>query len=456
MMMSTTERDLAPVSAALRPGPLRDTVLGEWQKARIDWAGVAGRLRSVGRDQRWLGSRERRLLSELVYGLIRHLRRIDEGLRRLGQVSGSAAPDLARLVALALLEYELPPDEAQALVPGLDWPRLREVDEALGRERDPVRRIGLRHSLPDWLVERLVAEQGAEAAEAFATALNQRAPLAVRVNTLRATVAEVAEELAGVGAVPGRLAGTALLLAGHRNAAGLAPYQRGAIEVQDEGSQLVAELLAAAPGQLVVDLCAGAGGKTLAVAAAMQNRGRLLAVDVDERKLHELRRRARRAGVNNVQTAVVSIEARDAWPAQLEQTVGRAARVLADVPCSGLGALRRHPELRWRLSPADLERLPVQQLDIARRGAELLAPGGWLVYATCTVLAAENQAVVERLLRERRDLELVPLAEVLGPERGAAVSRPGRPYLELWPQVHGCDGFFAALLRRRDSSTPAL
>jgi 16S rRNA (cytosine967-C5)-methyltransferase len=205
-----------------------------------------------------------------------------------------------------------------------------------------------------------------------------------------------------------------------------------------------------------VDLCAGAGGKTLAVAAAMQNRGRLLAVDVDERKLHELRRRARRAGVNNVQTAVVSIEARDAWPAQLEQTVGRAARVLADVPCSGLGALRRHPELRWRLSPADLERLPVQQLDIARRGAELLAPGGWLVYATCTVLAAENQAVVERLLRERRDLELVPLAEVLGPERGAAVSRPGRPYLELWPQVHGCDGFFAALLRRRDSSTPAL
>jgi 16S rRNA (cytosine967-C5)-methyltransferase len=178
---------------------------------------------------------------------------------------------------------------------------------------------------------------------------------------------------------------------------------------------------------LVVDLCAGAGGKTLALAAMMGNRGRLYATDVDGAKLEELRRRARRAGVSNAQAMTIG----DDWPQPLAEVLGRCDRVLVDAPCSGIGSLRRNPEARWRLAESEIARFAERQRALCLRAAELLAPGGWLVYGTCTVLAAENQDVVAAVAAARSDLE------------------PQTPFFQVTPHRHGTDGFFGAILRRK-------
>jgi 16S rRNA (cytosine967-C5)-methyltransferase len=196
---------------------------------------------------------------------------------------------------------------------------------------------------------------------------------------------------------------------------------------------------------VVVDYCAGAGGKTLALAAAMANKGRIIACDVHAGKIAELRKRARRNRVTTVQ----AIDLAGGWPAQLAALEGKADRVLVDAPCTGIGALRRNPEARWRLAPADLARLPREQLAIAEQALRLVAPGGRLVYATCTLLRAENQAIIDALLARHRDLEPVMAKEVWGKERAAALTDPTGTHLMLRPDRHGTDGFFAAVLRRR-------
>jgi 16S rRNA (cytosine967-C5)-methyltransferase len=227
------------------------------------------------------------------------------------------------------------------------------------------------------------------------------------------------------------------------NAFGLSAFRDGLFEVMDEGSQLVAELVAPPPGGRVVDACAGAGGKTLAIAASMAGKGRLLALDVDGKKLEELRRRARRAGLSNVAARPVG-EAGLALPA--EARLGGWERVLVDAPCSGLGTLRRNPEARWRLTPQAAKAFPARQLALLITYAPLVAVGGRLIYATCTLAEDENDRVVERFCAERDDFVRVPVKEVWGRERGAAVG--DGLSLRLLPHVHDTDGFFAAILRR--------
>jgi 16S rRNA (cytosine967-C5)-methyltransferase len=209
----------------------------------------------------------------------------------------------------------------------------------------------------------------------------------------------------------------------------------------DEGSQLVAEAVAPPPRGRVADACAGAGGKTLALAAMLANQGRILALDSNGKKLEELRRRARRAGLSNVvarevKGAVLPPEAKlSAWD-----------RVLVDAPCSGLGTLRRNPEARWRLSAKAVDAYPADQLALLVTYAPLVAEGGRLIYATCSVLREENDAVIERFLRERPDFVVMPLKEIWGKARAATLG--DETFLRLLPHVHDTDGFFAAVLRR--------
>ncbi len=204
-------------------------------------------------------------------------------------------------------------------------------------------------------------------------------------------------------------------------------------------------VVAPPPRGLVVDACAGAGGKTLALAAALGNKGRVVAADVDRRKLTELKRRAKRAGATNVQSVI--LDADGDYPAPLTRLEGAADRVLVDAPCTGIGALRRNPEARWRMTEGDLDRMPALQLEIARRALSLVAPGGRLIYATCTLLRAENEAVVDALLAEYPLLELMPAKKVWGADRAALVCDPTGSYLKVDPHTHGTDGFFAAVLR---------
>ncbi|HEX3764987.1 MAG TPA: RsmB/NOP family class I SAM-dependent RNA methyltransferase [Kofleriaceae bacterium] len=427
-------------------GRLCALVLELWQRTRMDWGFATDRLATSFRKETWIGSHERRFVSETLYGLVRHLRRIDAALAR-GRKTQRAPRDLERLLALLVLDGLIDPARAGAVARELDWNAVAEIDQVIARERKLVPRIALAASLPDWLAARLVADWGDEA-EPLALALNRRAPMTVRANLLVGDRDALAAELArgGIATTPGRWCETALHLESRTNLFALAPFTSGAMEAQDEGSQLLGDLAAActrasAPG-LVVDLCAGAGGKTLAIAARLGNRGRIVSADVDARKLEELRRRARRAHVSSAQT--VHLDA-GRWPAALDALRGKADVVLVDAPCSGIGALRRNPEARWRLREADLAAFAARQQEILGGACSLLAPGGRLVYATCTLLAIENVNVASTVVGP--GLVPVPITEILG-DRARELG-DGDAFT-VTPHRHGTDGFYARVMRRVD------
>jgi len=416
----------------------------------MDWGFVTDRLAAAFRKEKWIGSHERRFVSETLYGLVRHLRRIDAALAR-GRRTQRAPRDLERLLALLVLDGLLEPARAAQAAGDLDWTAVAGIDEAIAGERKLVPRIALSASLPDWLAARLAADWGDEA-EPLALALNRRAPMTVRANLLLGDREALAGELARarIATAPGAWCDTALHVETRTNLFGLAAFTRGAMEAQDEGSQLLADLAAAAcgggggaaGGRLIVDLCAGAGGKTLAIAGRLGNRGRILAADVDARKLEELRRRARRAGVSCAQT--VQLDA-GRWPAALDAVRGKADVVLVDAPCSGIGALRRNPEARWRLREADLADLAARQREILVGACALLRAGGRLVYATCTLLRVENAEVVAAVVGP--GIATVPLGDLLGVRAGELGD--GQAFT-VTPHRHGTDGFFAQVMRRAE------
>jgi 16S rRNA (cytosine967-C5)-methyltransferase len=438
------DRKLAGVVAD--GGRLRAQVLELWQRTRMDWGFVTDRLAQTFRKESWIGAHERRFISETLYGLVRHLRRVDLAVDRARRSESGAlhlgrarrvkkSPrDLERLLALLVLEGLLDPARATKAEPELDWAAVAGVDAAIAGERRVETRIALACSLPDWLAARLVADWGDEA-EALAKALNERAPMSVRANTLVTTRDALAAELAKeqLATEAGRWSDTALIVTSRTNLFSSAAFKRGAMEAQDEGSQLLAEL--ATPGKLVIDYCAGAGGKTLAIAARMGNRGRVIATDVDAGKLEELRRRARRAQVSIVQAMTVDDR-------QLDAFAGKADVVFVDAPCSGTGALRRNPEARWRLREADIAAFAVSQKEIMARAYQLAAPGARIVYATCSVLAEENERVAEALRGEP-----VPLSEVIGTQRAQTLGRGDA--FTVTPHRHGTDGFYARVLTKR-------
>jgi 16S rRNA (cytosine967-C5)-methyltransferase len=232
-------------------------------------------------------------------------------------------------------------------------------------------------------------------------------------------------------------------------------FTRGAIEVQDEGSQLLALLLEARRGEMVVDFCAGAGGKTLALGATMRNTGRLYAFDTAAHRLDALKPRLARSGLSNVHPAAIAHE-RDE---RVKRLSGKIDRVLVDAPCSGLGTLRRNPDLKWRQSAQAVEEMAAKQAAILDSAARLLKSGGRLVYATCSLLRQENEAVAEAFSAAHPDFELVPVADLLerllaplAPETLAGLcsgGENGRNYLRLWPHQHKTDGFFAAVWHKR-------
>jgi 16S rRNA (cytosine967-C5)-methyltransferase len=408
-------------------------------------------LEAALRRERKLWASERRLAAEAVYGLLRAQGQLEFLLAGGAPGSGARPVDLAtRYAAWMVQTGGAGIDEASRRL-GVPPGSLRGLEGAAKRIAaiaDPVARLAVEASLPRWIVERLVAELGEGEAGALARVINERAPLTVRTNTLVLDREQLQAKLAaeGVGAAPTRFSPWGLVLDGHQNAFALASFQEGGFEIQDEGSQLIALACAARPGQIVVDACAGAGGKALALAAEMHNKGSLWALDRDADRLSEARRRARRARVDNLRTRAIPAgpEAAEA----IADLAGKAAVVLVDAPCSGLGTLRRKPDARWRLGPEDPPRFAALQRELLARFAPLVAPGGRLVYATCAMGRTENGDVADFAEREL-GLTPAPLAGTLGAERAAALGAAGNR-LELFPHRHGTDGFFmAAFVRGR-------
>jgi len=412
------------------------------------------------RGHRALGTRERHALAETAYAVLRqrlllqHLAAAGkpeadkstavEGAKRAkgpkGPKPGAAALE-RRLAMLAwqgsptFLRGALGPHEAKWL------DEVSRIDRAALPEK-------LRHNLPDWLAGALHATLG-EQFWPLAEALNRPAPLDLRVNTMKAKREEAQAALAeaGITAEPTPYSAWGLRVEGKPALNKAAAFNDGLVEVQDEGSQLLALLTDAKRGEMVVDFCAGAGGKTLALGAAMRNTGRLYAFDVSGHRLDALKPRLARSGLSNVHPVQIAHERDD----RIKRLAGKIDRVLVDAPCSGLGTLRRNPDLKWRQSPKSVQELQEKQRLILAAAAKLLKPGGRLVYATCSLLAAENEQVVQGFDTEMaQEFEVVPVLGLLQAAKVAnAEDLVSGPWLRLWPHRHQTDGFFAAVWLRR-------
>ncbi|MCP5311010.1 MAG: RsmB/NOP family class I SAM-dependent RNA methyltransferase [Zoogloeaceae bacterium] len=384
------------------------------------------------REQRNLGQRDRAFIAESVYAVLRRLR----WLRRL---AGFRATPRQLLLAWLVRGEGMSLRRLDAALNGEEKAWAGELKaRTIGDET-----LGERTDLPDWLVRRLSARFDEEGLVALARGLNRPAPLDLRVNTLKANRDAVLAGLAGSGieAHAGAFSPVAIRLAGKPALQRHPLFLDGCVEVQDEGSQLLGYLVAPKRGEMVVDFCAGAGGKTLLLGALMRNTGRLYAFDVAERRLAKLKPRMARAGLSNVHPMVVASET----DARIKRLAGKADRVLVDAPCSGLGTLRRNPDLKWRQTDASVDELVVKQSAILAAAARLVRPGGRLVYATCSLLVEENDAIVDAFLAAHPGFVQISAAEVL---RKQGVELECGERLSLLPQVHDTDGFFAAVLER--------
>jgi 16S rRNA (cytosine967-C5)-methyltransferase len=384
------------------------------------------------REHRELGHADRAFVAETVFAVLRRGRSIEA--RCAGKLSDRARLLVALAVTRGWSQRELAPV-------------LKASEEAwLAAAKampDSEFRPAVRCDLPDWLYERLENQFGAEEVLRLAEALNQPAPLDLRVNTVKtnrdAVLAQFSAE--GIAALPGGLSPLAIRLREKPALARHPLFLAGAFEVQDEGSQLLGYLLEPKRGEMVVDFCAGAGGKTLLLGALMKNTGRLYAYDVSDKRLARLKPRLARSGLSNVHPARIEHE-RDT---KIKRLAGKVDRVLVDAPCSGLGTLRRNPDLKWRQDEASVAELALKQAAILEAAARLVRPGGRVVYATCSLLAAENEAIVEAFLAAHPEFSLTPASGVLA-RHGVVLEGD---FLRLLPHRHHTDGFFAAVLDKK-------
>jgi 16S rRNA (cytosine967-C5)-methyltransferase len=390
------------------------------------------------RKHRDLGVRERHTLAETTYAVLRQ-RLLFQHLAAAGKFNEKGAPERR----LAILAWQGNEAFLRGALTAQEQSWLADVQK-IDRTALPEK---LRHNLPDWLANPLRESLG-EGFWPLVEELARPAPLDLRVNALKAKRDEVQAALAeaGITAEPTPYSPWGLRIQGKPALSKLPLFTQGLVEVQDEGSQLLAALVDAKRGEMVVDFCAGAGGKTLALGAAMRNTGRLYAFDVSGHRLESLKPRLARSGLSNVHPAQIAHERDD----RIKRLAGKIDRVLVDAPCSGLGTLRRNPDLKWRHSPKALEELQAKQSAILAGAARLLKPGGRLVYATCSLLPQENERVAEAFSAQHgAEFEPVDAAVVLEAARiGEPAALVAGPYLRLWPHRHHTDGFFAAVWQR--------
>ena len=362
-------------------------------------------------NSKW-GSRDRRFIAETTYDVVRWYR----WFRELSQAKGT---DFWKLLGV------------WCILSGVDLPAWEEFeglsrDAVLEREKRTMYSRKIRESIPDWLDELGEKELGKEKWEIELSALNELAPVVLRTNTLKISrtdlqtrLDEEAVQTIVVDSYP-----DALVLEERQNIFGSPCFKEGLFEVQDAGSQAIAPFLRIAPGMRVIDACAGAGGKTLHLAALMKNKGRIIAMDTEQWKLEELQKRARRAGVSNMEAKVIESGK------TIKRQAGSADRLLLDVPCSGMGVLKRNPDAKWKLSIEFITKIRELQQHIIRDYCDMLKPGGLMVYSTCSILPAENEDQVKSFLAEKKAFELVEEKHIFPSE--------------------GFDGFYMALMKKSE------
>ncbi len=391
------------------------------------------------REHRGLGPRERATMAETVYTVLRKKLLFDH------LAPSGSGPKERRL---AILGFYGPGDFLRSALTDQETRWLDECEKV--KPEDLMDRH--RHNLPEWLVQPLKDQLGDEFWP-LVNSLNLGAGLDLRVNTFKAKRTDVqkALQLLGIKAVATPYSPWGLRIAGKPALNKHEAFMRGDFEVQDEGSQLLAMLVDAKRGEMVVDFCAGAGGKTLALGAAMRSTGRLYAFDTSAGRLDSFKPRMARSGLSNVHPAAIAHERDD----RVKRLTGKIDRVLVDAPCTGMGTLRRNPDLKWRQNEKAVEEMAVKQTAILQSAARLVKSGGRLVYATCSVLPQENEAIAQAFSAANPDFEPLQVADILTELKVenaptlCAGGDAGHLYLRLWPHRHSTDGFFAAVWQKK-------
>lgn len=383
------------------------------------------------KQHRDLGTKDRAFVAESVYGVLRRkafLMYVAEGndprkllLAYLIRVLGTSTRDLNEVLNAQQMEW------AQAI-------KARKTEDMTKAEKA---------DLPEWFWDKLVVQYGEEEALTIARSFHQQASLDLRVNIIKASredvIAKFQSEKTEIKPTP--YAPYGLRMPQKMTISKHPFFVDGKIEVQDEGSQLLAQLAAPRRGEMIADFCAGAGGKSLAIGALMRNSGRIYAFDVSEKRLQNLGIRLKRSGLSNLHSQVISSEA----DPKLKRLFGKFDRVLVDAPCSGLGTLRRNPDLKWRQQPKDVEELTVKQTNILARASKLVKAGGRLIYATCSLLRDENEQIAEAFLQLNPEFRLVSANSILAQQE---IDLDTGEYLKLLPHLHQTDGFFAAVFEK--------
>ncbi len=406
------------------------------------------------RARRFIGSGDRRAVADRVWSILRRYGQLRWWLERArhpgrdGRAVVSA--DLMLSEGMNLADVMAICDGGTYRPNPLDEAELRALRQMEGHSLPhPDQPDWVRLNVQEWVAPHLIEAYGAAWGREIA-ALETPPPVDLRVNRLKATVAEARAALAqeGIDTEPMRFSPDGLRLKRRLSVVTGRAFQEGLVEIQDEGSQLVAALVDGRPGMQIADYCAGAGGKTLAIAAGMNNKGRVVAMDVYESRLDRSAQRLRRAGAHNVERRALDGD-NAKW---LKRQKGAFDRVLVDAPCTGTGTWRRNPDGRWTLKPEDLAELVPKQAAILDAASRLVKPGGGLIYATCSVLPAENERQIEAFLQAHPDFAVVPVdglwQDTIGSEPPPHIA--DSPYLRLSPLRHGTDGFFAAALVREE------
>jgi len=366
-------------------------------------------------DKRW-GARDRKFIAESIYDSVRWKRLYNE---IAGTKNHFTRPNLWRFFAIQLVlkGYELPEWKQ---FDGTPVRRIKGMFDSLQDNR------AIRESIPEWMDKLCASELGVKQWEKEIDALNQTAPVVLRVNTLKTTKEKLQEELEKAGVETTFISDypDALLLTERANVFKTPAFKQGLFEMQDASSQLVSAYLDIKPGMRVVDTCAGAGGKSLHLAALMENKGQLIALDIFEHKLQDLKKRAKRNGAHNIDTRTITSTK------VIKKLKNSADRVLIDAPCSGLGVLKRNPDSKWKLKPEFIDNIKKTQAEILDSYAQIVKEGGKLVYATCSILPSENEEQVERFLKNHPEFEFISENKI-----SAATS--------------GFDGFYMALLQKK-------
>lgn len=397
-------------------------------------------IRDFMAHRRYIGSKDRAAVVERVYGIVRHHARLTWLLEQSGVELSPRNYVIADLSWHGQDMTNLFTGEKHAPEPLTDeeknWAK-KLVDHASMPEAVQV-------ECPPWAEEKLRALYGDDFARQL-RAMSDSAPLDLRVNTVKGSREKAADLLAaqGVKTEPTPYSPWGLRVEGKAFMSATKAFSKGLVEIQDEGSQLIALACGAQPGMRVLDYCAGAGGKTLGIAAMMENKGNIVAMDLDTRRLEKGKPRYRKAGIHNVELRSLEDDKNRKWLRRQKETMDV---VLVDAPCSSSGTWRRNPDLRWRQYGPSLEEIMDMQADILERVVDKVKPGGRLVYATCSLFAEENENQIEAFLKNHPDFKILPIDEIWPPKTPAPCDGP---YLRLTPADHQTDGFFTAVLQKQ-------